>query len=47
MEVYKCADGQWIQMLGLDPGRFDNIVCECLDLDPKAPRLTWTLRPPD
>jgi len=33
--VYKCADGQWIQMLGLDPGRFDNIVCECLDLDPK------------
>jgi len=31
--VYKCADGQWIQLLGLDPGRFDKTLCDCLGLD--------------
>jgi len=33
--VYKCADGQWIQLLGLDPGRFDAVLCDCLGLDPQ------------
>ena len=31
--VYKCSDGVWLQLLGLDPGRFDGVLCECLGLD--------------
>eukprot|EP00754_Rhynchopus_humris_P038256 Rhum_TRINITY_DN2090_c0_g1::Rhum_TRINITY_DN2090_c0_g1_i1::g.5781::m.5781 len=31
--VYKCRDGAWIQLLGLDIGRFDRPLCKALGLD--------------
>eukprot|EP01059_Diplonema_ambulator_P036404 TRINITY_DN9055_c0_g1_i1.p1 TRINITY_DN9055_c0_g1~~TRINITY_DN9055_c0_g1_i1.p1 ORF type:complete len:420 (+),score=56.62 TRINITY_DN9055_c0_g1_i1:155-1261(+) len=31
--VYKCKDGAWIQLLGLDEGRFDEGICKALQMD--------------
>ena len=31
--VYKCKDGAWIQLLGLDLGRFDAAICKALGLN--------------
>eukprot|EP01060_Flectonema_neradi_P011217 TRINITY_DN18319_c0_g1_i1.p1 TRINITY_DN18319_c0_g1~~TRINITY_DN18319_c0_g1_i1.p1 ORF type:complete len:431 (+),score=74.74 TRINITY_DN18319_c0_g1_i1:45-1295(+) len=33
--VYKCSDGVWLQLLGLDIGRFDAGLCKTLGVDEK------------